>query len=94
MSQLTYDYTQIEAAVTAMLDYKQKLQANLDELESLLAQLEGTWEAEAQQTYDAAQRAWNQATEQIANVTGKVQVAVQEAGDKMRNTDSANAARF
>jgi WXG100 family type VII secretion target len=86
--QVVYNFNTIGGAVASIDTAISSMKTTLSELERDLRPLEtGAWASQAQEAYQARKRRWNQAAEHIAITLGQVKVALQNASDRMQETD-------
>ena len=70
------------------------LDSCLSDLEQTLNQLVASWEGQAQEAYQAAQRKWNEGLNGPKDVLRKTSTAVDSARTNYQQTDQSSAARF
>lgn len=70
------------------------MQSQLSQLESDAAPLVSTWQGDAKASYEARQRTWRQAAEDLSNILRDIQKAVDESAADYQSTESRNRALF
>ena len=88
------NYGALDGAAADIKSGASNLQGCLDDLENTLNQLRSSWEGQAQEAYQAAQRKWNEGLEGLKDVLRKTSTAVDSARSNYQQTDQSSAARF
>lgn len=92
--ELKVNFAQLEQLA---LDVKQgagRIDARLTTLESELGFLRSDWTGAARESYGAAKRKWDGATERMNTILTDLAQAVQEAKVRYEETESRNEVRF
>lgn len=66
----------------------------LGELDSKVGKLKASWDGEAKEAYDAAQRAWSTQITEMNALLGRVGAKLIEIGNGYSETDRRGAGRF
>lgn len=94
MSEIKVDFGQLSAGAESLNQAATKIQAELDELEQMLKPLINSWEGAAQEEYYAAQTDWNNAAQNMREITAKMGMAINAANESYQAGERANAAKF
>ncbi|MGJ7905538.1 WXG100 family type VII secretion target [Actinopolyspora sp. H202] len=94
MSSIKVDFGQLSAGAESLNQAATKIQAELDELEQMLKPLISTWEGAAQEQYYAAQKDWDNAAQNMREITAKMGMAINAANESYQAGERANAAKF
>ncbi|KEI45176.1 WXG100 family type VII secretion target [Saccharopolyspora rectivirgula] len=92
--EISVNFAALSQAADDLSQTSQKIQAELDQLESYLKPLIQTWEGAAQEAYYAAQREWDKAAANMQEITAKMGMAVNAANEAYQAGERRNAARF
>lgn len=94
MSDILYNYGQIEQAVADMGAGVNSLNGKLEDMDSQLRQLQSSWDGQAKQAYEVSKAKWTDGMNGIVEILQSVSAAVSEARQSAEATDSRNAASF
>lgn len=94
MSEIAYNFGQIEALVGQMHANKAKLDAQMETLKGHINTLYASWDSEAQQNQKIAQDKWNQAHEEAVQLLNTLSQRTSEGNDAMRGTNSQIASSW
>jgi WXG100 family type VII secretion target len=94
MSEIKVTFAALEAAQTDVSGVAGRMAGRLEELKRFLAPLVATWEGQAATEYQARQRQWDTAAASLANVLGRIGVALGTANESYRQVEQANASRW
>ena len=94
MSDILYNYGQIEQAVADMGAGVSSLNGKLEDMDSQLRQLQDSWDGQAKQAYEVSKAKWTDGMNGIVEILQGVSAAVSEARQAAEATDSRNAASF
>lgn len=92
--ELKVNFAQLEQVA---LDIKQgagRIDSRLTRLENELAFLRSDWTGEARESYGAAKKKWDGATERMNVILTDLSQAVQEAKVRYEETEKKNTGRF
>lgn len=71
-----------------------KLRGSLDTLESDAAKLVATWKGDAQDAYNARQRQWRAAANDLAQMLSDIRGALDESASHYQSTEKKNVGMF
>lgn len=94
MGQIQVDFGQLQGAADSLGQTAKQIENHLHELENTLKPLVSSWTGGAQEAYHQAQTQWDQAAQNLQEITAKMGMAVHAAHDAYRQGESANTARF
>ena len=94
MSDILYNYGQIEQAVADMGAGVNSLNGKLEDMDSQLRQLQSSWDGQAKQAYEGSKAKWTDGMNGIVEILQSVSAAVSEARQSAEASDSRTAAAF
>jgi 6 kDa early secretory antigenic target len=94
MGEIKVTFGAMDAARADVAGTAQRIMGRLDELKRMLAPMVATWDGAAAQEYRTAQRNWDAAANDLAQVLSQIGVAIGSAHDGYRQVEQANAARW
>ncbi|MDA3625063.1 WXG100 family type VII secretion target [Saccharopolyspora oryzae] len=94
MSEINVNFAELQQASDDLQAAAQKIQGELDDLESKIQKLISTWEGEAQQSYHAAQQEWDKEAANMQETAAKMGMAVGAANEAFQAGEKKNAGRF
>jgi early secretory antigenic target protein ESAT-6 len=94
MSEIKVTFAALEAAQTDVSGVAGRMTGQLEDLKRFLAPLVATWEGQAATEYQAKQRQWDTAAAGLANVLGRIGVALGAANESYRQVEQSNASRW
>jgi WXG100 family type VII secretion target len=84
----------IQQLSTDVQNESNKIQSSLDTLDGEVKKLYGSWDGQAQQSYQNSKAKWDQQMADIHAILQELQGKVDAAGVQYQNTESRNASRF
>lgn len=72
----------------------QGIRATMDDLEQKVNTLRGNWSGEALQSYDQAQRQWDQAISAMQQLLEKIASSTEQMAQGYTSSDQSSARRF
>ncbi|TWF78370.1 WXG100 family type VII secretion target [Pseudonocardia hierapolitana] len=94
MSEIKVTFAALEAAQSDVSGVAGRMTGQLEDLKRFLAPLVATWEGQAATEYQAKQRQWDTAAAGLANVLGRIGVALGTANESYRQVEQSNASRW
>jgi WXG100 family type VII secretion target len=94
MSEIKVTFAALEAAQSDVSGVAGRMTGQLEDLKRFLAPLVATWEGQAATEYQARQRQWDTAAAGLANVLGRIGVALGTANESYRQVEQSNASRW
>ncbi|RKT85118.1 early secretory antigenic target ESAT-6 [Saccharopolyspora antimicrobica] len=94
MSEINVNFAELQQASDDLQAAAQKIQGELDDLESKIQKLIATWEGEAQESYHTAQREWDAEAAKMQETAAKMGMAVGAANEAFQAGEKKNAGRF
>jgi len=94
MAEIKVTFGALDAAHADVAGTAARIKTRLDELKRTLAPLVVSWDGAAADEYRAAQRDWDLAAADLAQVLGQIGVALGSAHEGYRRVEQANAARW
>lgn len=94
MGQIQVDFGQLSSAADHLGQTAKQIESHLHELENTLKPLVSSWTGGAQDAYHQAQQQWDQAAQNLQEITAKMGMAVNAAHDSYQQGEQANTARF
>lgn len=91
-SRISMSYEQLEAATAEIAQRSGSMTSTLTDLRTKLDALE--WEGEDKASYEESKAQWDAAFEKINDILEAVGRAVENAKERYRETEAANASRF
>ncbi|MEL4151956.1 WXG100 family type VII secretion target [Corynebacterium bovis] len=90
---IRYDFAQIAQAATDIQATNGRVGTMMDQLKQDLAPMVAEWQGDSADAYQAAQRRWDAAAEELNAVLSTIARAVGDANDRMAriNTSAANS---
>ncbi|WP_255447129.1 WXG100 family type VII secretion target [Schumannella soli] len=70
------------------------IQSKLDDLDSEVGKLRGSWSGSAQQAYDEAQRKWTQSVNELNSLLQQIAGKTEEIAQQYTQSDNSSAGRF
>ena len=72
----------------------QGIRSELDELDSKVATLRGSWSGQAQESYTIAQRQWTQSLTELQQLLDRIATSTNEIAQNYTAADRQSAGRF
>jgi ESAT-6 family protein len=94
MSEIAVDFGQLQQAADDLQAAAQKIEGELNDLESKIQRLVSTWEGDAQEAYHAAQKEWDEEAARMQATAAKMGMAVNAANESFQAGEKKNAGRF
>lgn len=94
MSEINVNFAELQQASDDLQQAAQKIQGELDDLESKIQRLVSTWEGEAVQSYQQAQSEWDAEAAKMQETAAKMGMAVGAANEAFQAGEKKNAGRF
>jgi 6 kDa early secretory antigenic target len=94
MQSMSVNPAQVTALAGQIRSGSQGIRSAIDHLESEIAKLRASWGGEAQQSYDAAQRSWNQSLGEMQELLSNIATKTEEISQQYTHSDSKSAGRF
>ena len=94
MQSMSVNPAQVTALAGQIRSGAQGIRSQLDTLESEVSKLRASWGGEAQQSYDAAQRKWNQSVAEMQQLLSQVATKTEEISQQYVQSDNSSASRF
>jgi len=91
-SRIAMDYEQLESATAEIAQRSGTMTSTLADLRTQLDALD--WEGSDKAAYEEAKAQWDQSFEKINDILEAVGRAVENAKERYRETEAANAGRF
>jgi 6 kDa early secretory antigenic target len=88
------DFGHLSSAAGEISSQAAKIQSELDNLKQRLNPVIAQWEGGASESYQAAQRAWDESAAGLQQVLAQVGTAVQSATDAYQAAESKNQGRW
>lgn len=85
---------QVSALSAQIRTGAQGIRTEIERLESEVGKLRAAWNGEAQASYDAAQRKWNQSLSEMQALLERISGSTEEIAQAYNRSDSRNAGRF
>ncbi|AHI01537.1 hypothetical protein GCM10010174_08600 [Kutzneria viridogrisea] len=82
-------FAEVAQAASDIKSIHQSIESHLDQLKSKLAPVVGEWTGEASESYQEAQRRWDQAAADLFATLAAIGSAVQQAGEGYQNAEGA-----
>lgn len=92
--QLVVDFAAMQQAAADIQSAVNKLNSDLDQLESDAAPLVATWAGEAQAAYQQRQATWNNAANQLSELLRDIQRALVDSTADYNTTERSNTQLF
>ncbi|TQM82547.1 early secretory antigenic target protein ESAT-6 [Saccharothrix saharensis] len=93
-NQIKVDFGALSSASGDITNQAGKIQSELDNLKSRLAPVIAQWEGGASESYQAAQRAWDESAAGLQQVLAQIGTAVQSATDAYQAAEAKNTQRW
>lgn len=94
MQSMSVNPAQVTALAGQIRSGSQGIRAELDTLESEIGKLRSQWGGEAQASYDAAQRKWNQSVTEMQQLLAQIASKTEEISQQYTHSDNSSAGRF
>ncbi|WP_214407855.1 WXG100 family type VII secretion target [Pseudonocardia lacus] len=94
MPEIKVTFGAIDAARADVAGTANRINTRLAELKRMLAPLVASWDGAAAEEYRTAQRNWDAAAGDLAQVLSQIAVALGSVHDGYRQVEQANAARW
>ena len=88
---IRYDFAQISGAVQDIRSSATRINAQLDELKSIIAPMAQTWEGEASDSYQAHQLKWDNAAADLNAILNQIATTVEQGNTTMSDVNRAAA---
>lgn len=88
------DFGHLSSAAGEISSQAAKIQSELDNLKDRLAPVIAQWDGGASESYQAAQRAWDESAAGLQQVLAQVGTAVQSATDAYQAAEQKNQGRW
>jgi 6 kDa early secretory antigenic target len=92
--QLVVDFAAMHQAASDIQSAINKLNADLDQLNSDAAPLVSTWSGPAQQAYHQRQQTWTNAANDLSEMLRNIQKALVDSTSDYNSTENSNTALF
>jgi len=92
--ELKVNFAHLDQVATDIKQGAGRIDARLNRLENELAFLRSDWTGEARESYGAAKKKWDGATERMNVILTDLSQAVQEARVRYEETEKKNTGRF
>ncbi|SDS48092.1 WXG100 family type VII secretion target [Corynebacterium timonense] len=92
--EIKYGFGQLSGAAQDMDASAAAIEAQLNDLKSLLQPLVTTWQGEAAEAYAAHQQKWDQAAEELNTILRTIAATVEEGNSRMQAVNAAAAASW
>lgn len=94
MQSMSVDPAQVISLAGQIRNGSNGIRAELDKLEAEVNKLKAAWGGEAQQSYDAAQRSWNQSVSEMQALLTQIATKTEEISQQYTQSDASSANRF
>ncbi|MFC5992701.1 WXG100 family type VII secretion target [Pseudonocardia hispaniensis] len=94
MSEIKVTFGELASAQSTVATTAQRIFGQLDDLKRFLAPLAATWEGQAATDYQARQRQWDSAANDLASVLSRIGVALGAANENYQQVEQTNARRW
>ena len=94
MQSMSVDPAQVIALAGQIRSGSNGIRAQLDTLESEVNKLKSAWGGEAQQSYDAAQRAWRKSVAEMQALLTQIAAKTEDISQQYTQSDNSSAGRF
>jgi WXG100 family type VII secretion target len=94
MSMIKVTFGELAGAQANLSGAAGRMTSQLDDLKRYLAPMVSTWEGQAAQDYQMAQRKWDTAAADLNAVLAQIGVAVGAANDSYQQVERRNAGRW
>jgi len=91
MSEILVTFSSIQQAQADCANTASNLNGQLSDLKSYLAPMVSTWSGAAAENYNAKQRQWDQAAQDLNEILQQISKALGSAGDDFQAAESSNA---
>ena len=85
---------QVSALSAQIRTGAQGIRAEIERLESEVGKLRAAWNGDAQNSYDAAQRKWNQSLGEMQALLERISSSTEQIAQAYNQSDARNAGRF
>jgi early secretory antigenic target protein ESAT-6 len=94
MQSMSVNPAQVNALAGEIRNGASGIRSQLDTLNSEVAKLRGQWGGDAQASYDAAQKSWNQSVTAMQELLSQIASKTEEISSQYTASDNASANRF
>lgn len=94
MSQIKYQFGDIEDAATDIKNTSGRISTELSDLKRQLQPMVESWEGEASTAYQDAQRQWDKAAEELNTVLGTIAKTLADGNENMSDINRRAAASW
>jgi WXG100 family type VII secretion target len=94
MESMSVNSGQVSALAGQIRNGARGIRSQLDTLESEVGKLRASWDGQAQQAYDEAQRKWTQSLTEMNELLERISQKTEEMSTGYVQNDNASAARF
>lgn len=94
MQSMSVNPAQVTALAGQIRTGANGIKTELDTLESEVGKLRASWDGEAQQAYDQAQREWSKSLTALQELLGQISGKTDEIAAQYLASDAASSSRF
>jgi early secretory antigenic target protein ESAT-6 len=94
MQSMSVNPAQVTALASEIRNGANGIRTQLDNLNTEVTKLRGQWGGDAQQSYDAAQRSWNQSVTAMQELLSQIATKTEEISSGYVQSDNSSAGRF
>jgi early secretory antigenic target protein ESAT-6 len=94
MQSMSVDPAQVSALAGQIRTGANGIRSQLDTLESEVGKLRASWDGQAQQAYDEAQRKWTQSLTEMNALLAQISQKTEEMSTGYVHSDNSSATRF
>jgi 6 kDa early secretory antigenic target len=94
MQSMSVDPAQVINLAGQIRNGSNGIRAELDKLDAEVSKLKASWGGEAQQSYDAAQRSWNQSVSEMQALLTQIATKTEDISQQYTQSDASSAGRF
>jgi len=94
MQSMSVNPAQVTALAGQIRTGANGIKAELDTLESEVGKLRASWDGEAQQSYDQAQREWTKSLTALQELLGQISGKTEEIATQYLQSDAQSSSRF